>query len=137
MRTRFIGLSVLAILAAAAASQFLYEALLVPRLSGIVAAVPLHWWLALSAPALLTVLGCGWFTRSWREALTVAALAAVALQLGIHVAALSGRAGWHKNFAIEAPLYHYTVGVASIFLFLVVLIGLGSVTHAGSRQAAS
>ena len=136
MRKNFVGTAVLAILAAGAASQFLYEVFVVPRLSSL-AAAPLHWWLAIGTPAIIAALVCGWFTRSWREALAVAALASIGLQLGVHLAALIGRPGWHKSFAIEAPLYHYTVGIFGPLPLLLAVVGLGKVAHARLRHVAS
>jgi hypothetical protein len=129
MRTTFIATGVLGIVAAAVASQLLYEAFLVPRLETVVA-VPLHWLLGVGAPVIIAVLACGWFAKSWRETLSVAALSAGALQAAVHVAAWSGRPGWHKSFAIEAPLYHWTVGVLPVLALLSAVVVLGRAAHA-------
>lgn len=123
----------LGIVAATVASQVLYELFVVPRPSG-VARVPLYWWLGIAAPAIIAALVCGWFTMSWREGLAAAALAAIALQLGVQVAATSGRPGWHKSWGIEAPLYHWTGGVLSAFFLLSAVVMLGRITNAALRQ---
>ena len=133
MRARFVGTAVAVILAAAVVSQGLYEVFLVPRLGGFMT-VPPHLWLVVTAPLIASTLACGWLA-SWREVINVAALTAVGLQAAIHVAAAEGRPGWHK--AVEAPLSHWTFGLASAFLIVLSIIVLGRIGHAALRPRES
>jgi hypothetical protein len=119
--------------AAAVSQQLLYEKLVVPRLSGL-SAVPFLWWLGVALPVLVVALALGWVAKSWLESFTAAGIAAVGLQAYVHWAAVTGRPGLQKSFAVEAPLHHWTVGVLTISLVLSLPIVLARIGHARVRK---
>jgi hypothetical protein len=127
MRTRAIFVVAAALVLCAAAllsQQVLYERLVVPHLAGI-QEVPIAWWLGVAAPVLVTGVLLGCLARSWPEALLVAALGALGLHVYGQWLAESGRPGWHKNLAVEAPLEYWTLGLVQVFLVLAVLTFTG------------
>ncbi len=125
VRTTFVLGAALAIAAAAMLSQqALYEWLVVPRLAGI-RQVPLAWWLGLAAPVTIATLISGWASKSWVETLVAAAFGAFGLQAYGQWLAQTGRPGWYKSFAVEAPLEYWTLGSFQVLLLVVVLAAAG------------
>jgi hypothetical protein len=132
--TLTIGAAVGIVAATAVSQQFLYERLVIPRLRDL-SAVPLVWWLGLALPMVIAAVSVGWMARSWSESFTVAALAAVGIQAYLHWAAVTGRPGLHKSWAIEASLYHWTAGVLTMFFLLLLPIVLARIGHASLRRS--
>jgi hypothetical protein len=129
----FTVAAVAALVTAAVGSQVLYELLVVPQLSTI-ARVPVLWWIGVGAPLIVAAVVFGWLTTSLREGFATAGLAALAIQAVIQLAAWMGRPGWHKSFALEAPLDHWTLGVLSSFALLSVPVIMGQVGHAALHR---
>ena len=125
MRTTFVGgAAVVTVAAAVLSQQVLYEWLVVPRLAGL-RQVSVAWWLGLAAPIILVALISGWLAKSWGEPLVAAILGTLGLQTYGLWLAQTGRPGWFKSFAVEAPLEYWTLGTLQVLLLVVVLASTG------------
>ena len=125
VRVSFVVAAALAPVAAAMLSQHVaYETLVVPQLAS-VRHVSVVWWVGVAAPVILAALVGGWMAKSWREVVAAAALGAVGLQGYGQWLAQTGRPGWYKSFAVEAPVEYWTIGLLQVFLLLVVLESTG------------
>ena len=127
MRATFVGGAALVTVAAAVLSQqVLYDWLVVPRLAG-PRQVSVACWLGLAVPVILVALISGWLAKSWGETLVAAILGTLGLQTYGLWLAQTGRPGWFKSFAVEAPLEYWTLGTLQVLLLVVVLASTGYV----------
>jgi hypothetical protein len=126
--TFVLGAALVTVAAAMLSQQVLYEWLVVPRLAD-VRHVPVAWWLGLAAPVILSALISGWMARHWDETLAAAALGAFGVQAYGQWLAQTGRPGWYKSFAVEAPLEYWTLGSLQLLLLIVVVASTGHACH--------
>lgn len=127
MRATFVGGAALVTVAVAVLSQqVLYDWLVVPRLAG-PRQVSVACWLGLAVPVILVALISGWLAKFWGETLVAAILGTLGLQTYGLWLAQTGRPGWFKSFAVEAPLEYWTLGTLQVLLLVVVLASTGYV----------
>jgi hypothetical protein len=134
MRATFVGgAALVTVVVAALSQQVLYEWLVVPRLADL-RQVPVAWWVGLAAPIIIVALTSGWLAKSWGETLVAAILGTLGLQTYGMWLAQTGRAGWFKSFAVEAPLEYWTLGTLQVLVLVAVLTLIG---HACRRKTAA
>jgi hypothetical protein len=75
----------------------------------------------------LTGLLLGWLAKSWGETLVAAILGSLGLQIYGLWLAQTGRPGWYKSFAVEAPLEYWTLGTLQVLILIGVLASTGHV----------
>jgi len=127
VRATFVGGAALVTVAVAVLSQqVLYDWLVVPRLAG-PRQVSVACWLGLAVPVILVALISGWLAKFWGETLVAAILGTLGLQTYGLWLAQTGRPGWFKSFAVEAPLEYWTLGTLQVLLLVVVLASTGYV----------
>jgi len=81
----------------------------------------------LAVPVILVALISGWLAKFWGETLVAAILGTLGLQTYGLWLAQTGRPGWFKSFAVEAPLEYWTLGTLQVLLLVVVLASTGYV----------
>ena len=115
--------------------QVMYRFLVVPRLTEW-QSVPIHQWLIVLLPVVLTgVIGGGYLLRRGQR-LVVALLAAIATQGYLTVAALLQSPGHGKSLAIESPTSLWTSGLSLVAVGYVLLLGIGQIIRlVGSARA--
>ena len=127
MRATFVGGAALVTVAVAVLSQqVLYDWLVVPRLAD-PRQVSVACWLGLAVPVILVALISGWLAKFWGETLVAAILGTLGLQTYGLWLAQTGRPGWFKSFAVEAPLEYWTLDTLQVLLLVVVLASTGYV----------
>jgi hypothetical protein len=121
---------VLLVLSLLLGQQIIYQGLIVPRLPQY-QSVPMWWWLGVVGPYYLVCFLVGSKLRAWFEFFIYSIAATLVSQIYDFTAASLHQTGYLKSFAIESPLYFWTVG--SFFNWLGVAIAFGIGMYLGRK----
>jgi hypothetical protein len=105
----------LLLLSRAMSELVIYRLLVVPRLDEWTS-IPFVWWITICAPVLFAMIFISSRISSMLDVVLVSAASAILHQLYEFVAVNLGQPGHLKSFAIEDPLYFWTVTSALIVL---------------------
>lgn len=110
--------------------QVVYQGLIVPRLPEY-QSVPVWWWLGVVGPYYLVCFIVGSKLRTWSEFFIYSIAAMLVSQIYDFTAASLHQPGYLKSFAVESPLYFWTVG--SFFGWIGVAIAFGIGMYLGRK----
>jgi hypothetical protein len=102
----------------------LYTHWLVPTLARR-QSVPVGLWLVVFAPLVLAGLSGGLMLRTNGQVVAAATASAAGIQTYVWLAASTGAPGYHKSYAVEAPLLHWSVGLLAIAVACGTLLIIG------------
>lgn len=115
---------VLVVLSLLLGQQIIYQGLIVPRLPEH-QSVPMWWWLGVVGPYYLVCFIVGSKLRTWYEFFVYSISAVLVSQVYDFMAAGLHQPGYLKSFAVESPLYFWTVGTFFNWLGVAIAFGIG------------